>query len=169
MSALVFDTLKYTRRLMEAGVPKQQAEVQAETMAEAFVFNVDALVTRDYLDARLGEQDARIETRFTEQDARIDQRFAEQDARIDKRFIEQDARIEQRFTEQDVRIDKRFAEIESGLVGLETRFDKRFAALDLRLERELGPVHKQLHLHSWILALVAASTVLPALSALLGY
>ena len=147
MSALVFDTLKYTRRLMEAGVPKQQAEVQAETMAEAFVFNVDALVTRDYLDARLGEQDARIE----------------------KRFTEHDARIEQRFTEQDARIDNRFAEIESVLVGLETRFEKRFAALDVRLERELGAVHKQLHLHSWILALVAASTVVPAVSALLGY
>ena len=158
MSALVFDTLKYTRRLMEAGVPKQQAEVQAETMAEAFVFNVDALVTRDYLDARLGEQDARIEKRFTEHDARIEQRFTEQDARI-----------EQRFTEQDARIDNRFAEIESVLVGLETRFEKRFAALDVRLERELGAVHKQLHLHSWILALVAASTVVPAVRTLLGY
>jgi uncharacterized membrane protein required for colicin V production len=44
-----------------------------------------------------------------------------------------------------------------------------FAALDVRLERELGAVHKQLHLHSWILALVAASTVVPAVSALLGY
>lgn len=147
MSAIAFDTLKYSRRLIEAGVPKQQAEVQAEAMAEAFVFNVEALVTRDYLDARLGEQDARIEQRFTEQDARI----------------------EQRFVEMDVRFGKRFTDIESGLGGLETRFEKRFAALDLRLERELGAVHKQLHLHSWILALVAASTVVPAVSALLGY
>ena len=140
MSAIAFDTLKYSRRLIEAGVPKQQAEVQAEAMAEAFVFNVEALVTRDYLDARLGERDARIDARFTSQNALLEQRFAEQDAYIDQRFAEQDA-----------------------------RFEKRFAALDLRLERELGAVHKQLHLHSWILALVAASTVVPAVSALLGY
>ena len=151
MSAIAFDTLKYSRRLMEAGVPKQQAEVQAEAMAEAFVFNVEALVTRDFLDARLGEQDARVEARFTSQNAYIEQRFAEQEARIEQRFAEFEARFEGRFAE------------------LESRFEKRFAALDVRLERELGAVHKQLHLHSWILALVAASTVVPAVGALLGY
>ena len=118
MSALVFDTLKYTRRLMEAGVPKQQAEVQAEAMAEAFVFNVEALVTRDYLDARLGEQDARI----------------------DKWFMEQDARI-----------------------------DKRFAEHGFRFERELSKVKRQLNLHSWMLALIVLTTVVPAVRSLLGY
>jgi hypothetical protein len=66
------------------------------------------------------------------------------------------------FAELEARFEGRFAELES-------RFEKRFAALDVRLERELGAVHKQLHLHSWILALVAASTVVPAVSALLGY
>ena len=136
MSALVFDTLKYTRRLMEAGVPKQQAEVQAEAMAEAFVFNVEALVTRDYLDARLGEQDARIEKRFIEQDARLDQRFAEMEARFDQRFAE---------------------------------LDPRFAQQEFRFERELSKVKRQLNLHSWMLALIVLTTVVPAVRSLLGY
>ena len=51
-------------------------------MAEAFVFNVDSLVTKDYLDARL-------DARFIEQDARIDKRFGEvelQFARVDGKF-----------------------------------------------------------------------------------
>jgi hypothetical protein len=38
-------------------------------MAEAFVYNMDSLVTRDYLDARL-------DVRFAQQDAKIDARFA---------------------------------------------------------------------------------------------
>ena len=132
MSALVFDTLKYTRRLMEAGVPKQQAEVQAEAMAEAFVFNVEALVTRDYLDARLREQDARI-----------DKRFAEIDARLDK---------------MDARFDQRFAEL-----------DPRFAQQEFRFERELSKVKRQLNLHSWMLAFIVLTTVVPAVRSLLGY
>ena len=53
MAAVAFDTLKHARRLMAAGVPEKQAETQAELMAEAFVYNMDALVTTDYLDARL--------------------------------------------------------------------------------------------------------------------
>lgn len=79
MAAIAFDTLKFARRLKEVGVPEAQAEAQAELMAEAFVFNMDALVTTDYLeqclDARFAVQDARIEQRFAAQDARIEQRF----------------------------------------------------------------------------------------------
>ena len=52
-------------------------------MAAAFVFNMDSLVTQDYLDARFGEQEARIDARFTEQGARIEARFLEQGSRID--------------------------------------------------------------------------------------
>ncbi|MEH6587314.1 MAG: hypothetical protein V7720_12195 [Halioglobus sp.] len=65
MAAVTFDTLKFARRLKEVGVP----EAQAEVMAEAFVHNMDALVTKDYLDecldARFAAQDLRLEKRFT--------------------------------------------------------------------------------------------------------
>ena len=100
MAAIAFDTLRFARRLIEAGVPDRQAEVQAELMAEAFLYNVDSVVTKDYLDARLGEQEARIEAKF----------------------------------------NLRFAGIEN-----------------------------KLNLHSWILAVIAASTVIPAIYSLMGY
>ena len=64
-------------------MPSKQAEAQAEVMAEAFVFNVESLVTRDYLDARL-------DARFAEQDARIDARFSDHDVK----FAEQGNRID---------------------------------------------------------------------------
>ena len=72
MAAIAFDTLKFARRLKDVGVPEAQAEAQAELMAEAFVFNMDALVTKDYLeqclDARFAAQDARIEKRLADHD-----------------------------------------------------------------------------------------------------
>ena len=71
MAAIAFDTLKAARRMIEAGMPPRQAEAQAEIMAEAFVFNLDALVTKDYLDARFEAQDARIEVRFTQIDGKF--------------------------------------------------------------------------------------------------
>ena len=43
MAAVAFDTLKCARRLKEAGYTDKQAEVQAEIMAEAFVFNMESL------------------------------------------------------------------------------------------------------------------------------
>jgi hypothetical protein len=77
VAAIAFDTLKFARRLKEVGVPEAQAEAQAELMAEAFVFNMDALVTRDYLDqcldARFAEQEARFEARLRDHDLQLEQ------------------------------------------------------------------------------------------------
>ena len=99
MAAIAFDTLKFARRLKEVGVPEAQAEAQAELMAEAFLFNMDSLVTKDYLEECL---------------------------------------------------------------------DARFAAQDLRLEKRFSAIEADLKLQRWILAAIAASTVIPAFIQLFG-
>ena len=130
MAAIAFDTLQYASRLKAAGVPEQQAEVQAELMAEAFVFNMDALVTRDYLDACL-------DARFGEFEKRLD-------ARIDKKFERVDARF--------AKIDERFSNIDAKFAGI----DVKFAEIDGKFR-----------LIYWMLAVIMASTTIPALHSLL--
>ena len=146
MGAIGFDTLQYARKLKKAGVPDGQAEAQAEIMGEAFLLNMDALVTKDYLDAKFAAQDARME-------ARIDARFAE----VDGRFVEQEARMDVRFAEQDARIDICFAE-------QNTHMDARFAAVDVRF----AEIDGKFRLVMWMLAVVIASTVIPAVHRLLA-
>ena len=94
MALTTFDTHKFIRRLEQAGMPTEQAEVQAEVLTEAFTVNLESLVTKEFLAARLAEQDARIDARFAEQNARIDSRFAEQDARIDSRIAALEAKVD---------------------------------------------------------------------------
>jgi hypothetical protein len=93
MSSLAFDSLRFARRLKEAGVPDSQAEAQAELMAETFGFYVDNLVTRDYLDARFAEQDATIDRRFSESEVRLEARFAQQDLYIEQRLSGLDVKL----------------------------------------------------------------------------
>ena len=64
MAVSMFDTLKFVRRLEKAGVPTQQAEVQAEVLTEAFNVNLEELVTKDYLAARLAELKADFDVKF---------------------------------------------------------------------------------------------------------
>jgi hypothetical protein len=64
MATAAFDSLKCARRLKDAGYTDKQAEVQAEIMTEAFVSNMDSLVTKDYLDARLQTLSAEIKGEF---------------------------------------------------------------------------------------------------------
>ena len=102
MAAIAFDTLAYVRRIVAAGVPREQAEAQADAMKEAFVHNVDALVTRDYLD-----------TRFTEFETRVE-------ANMDRRFTE----VDKRFTAMEIKVEKQFAEVDKLFDGLELRFER---------------------------------------------
>jgi len=57
MTTITFDTLSYAKKLKSAGFTDQQAEVQAEALAD--IINKE-LVTRDYLDIRLKEMESRL-------------------------------------------------------------------------------------------------------------
>jgi hypothetical protein len=88
MSAIGFDTLKFARKLKEAGVPNEQAEAQAEVLGEAFLYNLDQIVTRDYMDPRL----ERIEARMDGIDGRLDGIEARLNT-FDQRFIKIDGQF----------------------------------------------------------------------------
>jgi hypothetical protein len=56
MSTLTFDTLKFANRLKAAGVPDQQAEAEAEVLAEALEVNLKDLATQAGCPQRLNCQ-----------------------------------------------------------------------------------------------------------------
>jgi len=179
VATMAFDSLRFARRLTEAGVPERQAEAQAELMAEAFGFYASNIVTRDYLDAVLRaefkEQEhrfERIDARFDRMEARfeqIDRRFEKMEARfdqIDHRFEQMEARFEQidrRFEQMEARfeqIDRRFELIDGSLEKIDGRFDK----MDRRF-LQLDSLRTQSTLHSFMLGLIVLVQVVPQLQA----
>ncbi len=64
MAAITFDTLRFARRLKEAGVSEAQAEAEAEALAEAF---------SDALESQLATRSdiARLENRITAMEGRM--------------------------------------------------------------------------------------------------
>ena len=64
MAAVAFDSLEYAHQLEAAGMPRAQAEVIAQGLTSMFVHNFDSLVTKDYLDARFAESDAKMGARL---------------------------------------------------------------------------------------------------------
>ena len=179
MTSMAFDTLRYTRRLREAGVPEPQADVQAELMAEAFGFYADNLLTKDHftdvLNARFSEFAALQDLRFAEQDARFDKRFAEQDAKVDKQFALQDAKFTKRFDEQDAKFEKHFTDIENRFSNIESRFSaidknftdiaERFHQQDFKFEVRCNKQDRVMLLHTWMLGLIVVALVVPQLQA----
>jgi hypothetical protein len=90
MAAIVFDVREAERKLKDAGASQELAEATADLMSRAVLSNLDALVTKDYLDARLGPMETRlgqVESRLGQVDSRLGQfelKFRDIDARIDQ-------------------------------------------------------------------------------------
>ena len=72
MAAVAFDSLEYAHQLEAVGMPRAQAEVIAQGLTSMFVHNFDSLVTKDYLDARFAESNAKMDTRFSESNTRFE-------------------------------------------------------------------------------------------------
>ena len=79
MAAVRFDTLDYARKLERAGVPRDQAALQAKALGEALA-QVDPL--HDDI-ARLDRRFDQVDARFDQVDARFEQLESKLDARID--------------------------------------------------------------------------------------
>ena len=125
-------------------MPEQQADRQAELMAEAFSAFADNLVTKDYfsevLEARLSQHSADLQQRIVE---KMNRRFAEQDEKFDGRFAEMDEKFTRRMAGMDEKFTARFAD-----------HDARFSKLD-----------RTLLLHTWMLGLITLVLVVPQLQA----
>ena len=61
MNAITFDTLKFAKRLKESGIPPEQAEAQAEALADAFETSSKEVATK----ADLRELELKITNQLT--------------------------------------------------------------------------------------------------------
>ena len=152
MAAIAFDTLAYVRRVVAGGVPREQAEAQADAMKEAFVHNIDALVTRDYLDTRFTEFETRVE-------ANMDKRFSAMEASVAERFSAMETSVAERFSSVDQQfssVDQQFSSMNKQVLGLESRMDVQFAT-----------INTELRWLKWLIVTCIAATVWPSLSGLI--
>ena len=104
MAAILLSSDNFAQQLEEVGMPAAQAKVVAQGLAAMYVQHFDALVTKDYLDTRFAEFEARIGREMDHRFAEVDQRFAQ----VDQRFLAMESQIEQRFAAQDARFEQRF-------------------------------------------------------------
>ena len=121
MAGLRFDTLDYARKLERAGVPREQAALQAKALGEA-------LAQTDSIHGDI----ARLDRRFDQVDARFDQLDARFD-QVDARFDQVDARFDQ--------VDARFEQVDARFEHVESKLGARIDALDVKLSGKIATLH----------------------------
>jgi hypothetical protein len=91
------DTLRIARDLSEGDVfSHEQAERLANALATYYAELRDNLVTKEYLDARLDQLEARLDAKLETQLNRLDSKFESQLAHLEAKFETQLARVQNR-------------------------------------------------------------------------
>lgn len=128
-----------SKRLKDVGIPEAQAECIVEVMTETFSRFTDTLVTRDFLDMRLMEQQANMDAKL----AAIDKRFLEMEQLflgVDKQF----SSVETRFSQIDSELVRMSAATDIGFSRLENRINILFLLVGLVLTVQVIPTLKTL-------------------------
>jgi len=84
MAAVAIDSLEYAHQLEAVGMPREQAEAVAKGLTNMFIHNFDALVTRDYLDTRFSEFEARLNANIYKCFVGVDKQFSGIDIRFER-------------------------------------------------------------------------------------
>jgi len=140
MAAARFDTLDYARKLERAGVPAEQAALQATALN-------DALAETGDLDEQLLRLENKVDRGFADMDARfkqVDARFEQIVERFDAKFEQVDARFEQiveRFDAKFDQVDARFEQIIERFGAKFEQVDVHFNALEFKLTGKIGTLH----------------------------
>ena len=108
MAAIAFDTLKYSKRLKDAGVPEKQAEVEAEALAEVLEIRLRDLATKDdiqtlrdeikALDERLSGKINALDEKLSGKISALDEKLSGKINTLEERLGDKMTLLEQRMT-----------------------------------------------------------------------
>ncbi|UAW64223.1 CCDC90 family protein [Mycoavidus sp. HKI] len=121
MAIALFDTLKFAKRLKEAGVSSAHAEAEAEVLSEIFAVNFQELPTKQDLQAVKEELQHEIK----------DVRTEIKDLRTEIKGVREELRVEIK----DVRVE--IKDLRKDISGFRTEVDSKLEKLELRLTIKL--------------------------------
>ncbi|BBE08788.1 Hypothetical phage protein [Mycoavidus cysteinexigens] len=123
MAMAIFDTLKFSKRLKEAGVPSAQADAEAEGLSEIFTVNLQKLVTKE--DLQLAKKELQHQIIDVSKELRHEINDLGKDLGHEINDLSKDLRHEIK----DVRKD---------ITNLEQRFDTKLEKFEMSLLVKMG-------------------------------
>ena len=164
--AIAFDTLRYTKRLEGANIPRGQAEAQASALAEVFDAHLQELATKDDVKAVKDDVKALLENMATKDDVKA--LWENMSTKDDVKVVKDDVKAlwENMSTKDDVKAVK--DDVRALWENMSTKDDVKAVKDDVKtLRGDFVRLDKQLVVIKWMLAIIITATVLPALKTLL--
>ena len=156
--SIAFDTLKYARRLRDAGFPTDQAEAMAEAQNEALRDTLDGQVATkadilkldNTLSGEMQALDASLRAEMQDTNKRID--LLDANLRAEMQALDASLRAEMQDTNK--RIDLLDANLRAEMQAVDT-------SLRAEMQEVEGRLQSDIRLLRWMVGLVLATTIIP--------
>ena len=166
MAATAIDTLRYARRLKDAGVPHEQAEAMADAIGseltvqlvtkadlEAATANLSAGVAK--VDGSLAILKTDIDTAISALEARVNDRIG----KVESSLATMRTDIDTAISALDTRVSDRFGKVESSITKLSADLDTSISALAATNSERIIKIESSLATMRWMMGFTLAFVV----------
>ncbi|TFW32530.1 DUF1640 domain-containing protein [Massilia horti] len=151
--SIQFDAIAYARELEAAGVPKDQAEVHARTLAHVVsncvVLPGDLHEARSEIVYKLAETKAKLRSEISETAARLGSEISKTAARLGSEISESESRLRGEIVQSEARLRTKIAESEA-------RLRTEIAESEARLRTKIDALKDAAGYLKWMNALTLA-------------
>lgn len=152
-----FNPLQYVRQLEDAGVPNNQAEVHANTLAKVLDNYAQMQEVKQEVTAAVAASAAQLKAEITETGARLQAEIVGVEARLHAEIAGVEARLHAEIAGVEARLKAEIAEVETRLraeiAGVETRLRAEF---NTRMDKLACQMQNLRRTNAFILALAIA-------------
>ena len=161
--AVAFDTFRFVRRLKDAGVSEEQAEAFSDAIRESQDARLGELATKtDLQEVKADLQAVKADLQAVKADMQADLQAVKADMQADLQAVKADMQADLQAMKADMQAD--LQAVRTDMQGVKD--DVQMLKSDIR-EMD-ARIMGEIRLNRWMLVLVIAATVLPALKTLFG-
>ncbi len=147
-SAAVLDTYSYVKRLVDAGVPEGQAEIQMEAVVTIIDGRIATKLDLELLQRDMKEIEANLKRDMKEMDTKLVARISEVEANLKRDMKEMDTRLVARISEVEANLKRDIKEmdtkLEARINGVEANLKREMKEMDLVLRGEIEKLQLKL-------------------------
>jgi DNA anti-recombination protein RmuC len=143
-----FDTLAYTKILIEGGIPNEHAEcmTEAQTMV-AYSLKSHAATKADLEVLRITLQTYMYKL-LMGHEAATNEKISSVESRLEKKISSVESRLEKKISSVESRLEKKISSVESRLeqkiLSVESKLDKRITYVHAELDQKISSVESRL-------------------------
>ena len=162
---VLFDTLKFSRKLEKAGFSHEQATGAAEAFSEVVSDGVATKADINKLENKIDGVEEKLENKIDGVEEKLENKIDDVEARLESKIDGVEARLESKIEGVETRLESKIETVKVGLESqiknVDTKMDLLKSDLNSKIDQSEIRRKGDMRLVKWMFAVIIAATVIP--------